>query len=237
MQKKENKSDKKLVFIKRNKSDSGSLSDIEIAQNDFNAKLNEIVEFISGWTNFKVYNGANDGRVVSWEKEVKISQAITDEFDWAYNKSGNRDPGDFYIKVSTGHTFPVNIKLIANFNKSYNNMSGVCSTISRLLFNKVISGRKRLTNELFHNDQFTEEPVQYGFIAVNKTSGEVKAFTMFNINDFILNPSNGFQFKFDGVETVNRTQLEGQLFLKDKFIDLIKKEAEPYLLWLELNKA
>jgi hypothetical protein len=199
------------------------------AQEDFHSKLDELVTFISGWKNFRVYNGTQDGRLVSLLKEEKITKALLDEYSWVYNKANNRDTADFYIKVSTGHVFPVNVKLIANFNKQYNNMCGTVYTISKLLYNEPSAGREAIAGRLRDKEPFTTYPVQYGFLMVNKTSGEVKACTLFNMTDFVVNPSNGFQFKFDEVNTVNRTQLEGQQFVARKFVELITSQAKPFL--------
>lgn len=204
----------------------------ETAQADFLAKLEKIAGFISTWQNFHIYNGLKDGRQVSSEKEVKVSQAILDTFkDWTFGKSCNRDVGDFYIKVKTGHIFPVNIKLIGDFNSSYNNMCSILYTPHKLLFGKTTGDQNTMACNLRDQVPFTEKPQQYGFIALNKTTNEVKVFTLFNIKEIYINRSNGFQFNFKTVETVERTQAEGQAFLAEKITEYFEKLAEPWRLY------
>ena len=228
---KSGKDSKRVGRIMVVKSAINEESDVVVAQRDFQDKLKVLADFVGSWENFKVYNGLEDGRVVSTQKEVKITQALIDEFEWVYGKNGNRDPGDIYIKVCTGHIFPANVKLIADFNKSGNNMCGVVHTISKVLYGPdgVVGSRTQIAKRLRDKTPFTEEPIQYGFLMINKTSGEVKSCTLFNVEDLMVNPSNGFQFSFDKLSTVERTQREGQEFVASKFIEYITKQAESYL--------
>lgn len=196
---------------------------------EFENKLEILRKFVNS-LDIKVYNGASDGRDVSKEMEGLVVDPIIDNFVWAVPKTSKRDIADFYIKMSKGVYFPVNVKLISERTNTYNNISGPVRTISKLLYGKNLSNMVNLATAIANNDFFTKEPTQYGILAVNKTTSETKVCTLFNISAKCLNinPSNGLQFDFNKLSTVKRTQLQGQKFLKDLFITLAKKKAMAY---------
>ena len=222
------------VFISR----QGSMKTFVVRKKKKAIKYNDYAEFeqklakVAGVVeaiNFKVANGLEDGRVVSWRNEHKIVDILLDTFDWVYGKNFNRDTGDIYIKTANFH-FPVNIKLIRNNAKSYNNICGLTHNISRLLYGEVAASKVALAEMIKANGtNFTEEPQQYGILAVNKGTGHVKYATLFNINDLYINPTNGFQFSFEKMHRVKRSQKQGQEFLLEAVRSFFEAQALPYM--------
>lgn len=218
---------KKIFVLRKQPKRYNGASVLEV-QEEFEAKLKELAEFIRTWKNLKIYNGLEDGRVVSLKSEPKITRALIDEFSWVSGKDHNRATGDIYITLSSGHCFPVNVKLIADNEapSTPNNMCGTVSKVSELLFGRVFRGVDVLCSKMAAGEHFTTEPQQYGFLMITKTTTRVKVCTLFNIKDLYVNPTNGFQFVFDEVETVKRTQREGQEFLRAKFEEYVEKRAK-----------
>ena len=176
----------------------------------------------------RVCNGLEDGRLVSLNTEVKATSILLDAYpSWVLGKSDNRAAGDVYIKTSGG-IFPINVKFIVNNSTSANNIGGTVQNNGRLLYGKHISSFLELAYAM-RNDAFTTDTQQYGVLAINKGTGETKSFTMFNIESLVVNPTNGFQFNWNTVSTVPRTQREGQDFLYARTEELLAKKAAPWL--------
>lgn len=205
---------------------------------DFEAKLELIKAFVEG-LNIKIYNGDRDGRNVSKRKESSVVNPILDNFSWAVPKTNFRDYGDFYIKVAGGYLFPVNVKLISKLNKSYNNVAGSVRVISELLYDEKFYSYKGLAKALRSKTPFTTVPKQYGMLIVNKTNSAVSTCTLFNLHktNLIVNPSNGLQFKLNTKETVKRSQLAGQRFIVGLLRNLMKKQAEAYLVLTGIDEG
>jgi hypothetical protein len=175
----------------------------------------------------RVCNGLSDGRLVSQQTEVKATSILLDAYpSWVLGKSDNRAAGDVYIKTKGG-IFPVNVKFIVNNSTSYNNICGTVQNVGKLLYGKHISSFAKLAYAM-RNDVFTDAAQQYGVLAINKGTGETKSFTMFNIAKLAINPSNGFQFDWNTLSTVPRTQREGQEFLYNQTMNLLEKKAAPF---------
>ena len=189
---------------------------------EFEAKLEVLKDTVDGLV--KVSNGLEDGRIVSLEKEYKVSNVLLDKFpNWVYGKSKNRDVGDIYVSTASG-VFPVNIKLIGNNGSYYNNICGLVRTVGQLLYGRTISNRAQLATAMA-KEPFTTEPQEYGVIAVNKGTGEAKCFTLFNILELYVNPSNAFQFNMKTLNTISRTQAEGQQFIFDRTVEFFESQA------------
>lgn len=207
---------------------------------DFEKKLSMLCEFLKQQDVRIKSNADSDGRQVSQEKEDEIIDIIKKRFsDFVitkkddpdlfrkYSKHINRDKGDFYIRTLDNFTpFPVNLKLITS---AVSNLTGTTSAVSIALYNMSFEDKLEVAEKIQNNYSFTKEIQHYGFIAMHKETGEVKCFTLFSINEeaLVINRTNGFQFKFNKLRPVKRTQQEGQIFIKNKFVELCYKEAEP----------
>ena len=204
---------------------------------DFEQKLKEIKDFLLG-EDIKIEDDGRDGRLVSRDNEGRIvadirkrfpAFVITPEDDRRFfKKHPNRDRGDFYIKtIDSILPFPVNLKLVTDVAC---NLCGTTTAVSTALYNVCIEDKLKVAEKIVENYPFTEEKQRYGFVAVHKISSSVKVFTLFSINEeaLIINRSNGFQFKFNSIRPIKRTQIEGQEFIQNKFKELCRVEAEPY---------
>ena len=175
----------------------------------------------------RVCNGLEDGRLVSLNTEVKATSILLDAYpSWVLGKSDNRAAGDVYIKTSGG-IFPINVKFIVNNSTSANNIGGTVQNVGKLLFGRHVSSFNDLAYAM-RNEPFTTDTQQYGVLAINKGTGETKSFTLFNIEQLVVNPSNGFQFNWNTIGTVPRNQREGQDFLYSQTMDLLAKKAAPF---------
>jgi len=193
---------------------------------EFEEKL-ELLARTAEELNLRVDNGLNDGRLVSHANEHLVANRLLDTYSWVIGKSFNRDHGDVYIKTKHG-LFPVNIKLIRNNTKSCNNICGLTSNVSKLLYGETCTSKMQFA-KLIKESDFTTDVQQYGILAVNKTTGQAKWATLFNINELAVNPTNGLQFSFKNMEATARTQREGQEFLLAKVLEFFKKQAEPFM--------
>jgi len=198
---------------------------VNLAREEFEKKL-EIAANITTELGLRFVNGTNDGRTVSKEQELEVTGPILDALKWTYSLSKNRAAGDFYIKTKFG-SFPVNVKIISNKSKAYNNICGPIVQSSKLLYGCTANSAIDLANKMV-TEKFTNTPQNYGLLVVNKGTGEVKWSTLFAINDVYVNPSNGLQFSMETLDRVVRTQKEGQIFIKSKIKELFRVHSLPY---------
>ena len=194
--------------------------------NDFIDTLTVFSEAIEG--KVKVSNGLVDGRLVSFNSEDEVTSLLFDMFPhMLLGKDNIRSRGDVYVKLGKDYIFPINVKLISNKSKSYNNICGVATTVGMLLYGKKFHSLNEMAYTIKEEVPFTEDVQHYGVIAINKLTGSTTPFTLYNVTDLYVNPTNGVQFKLDGLTTTYRTQKEGQLFLKNKVQEFFDKRAEP----------
>jgi hypothetical protein len=165
-----------------------------------------------------------DGRLVSMESEGDVIETFIDSYNWLSKKRDNRDKGDVYITTSEGK-FPVNIKLIGNI-KCPINVCGLTFNSSKLLYGTTAQS-KVLLAEMIKTKKFTDKVQQYGIIAINKETGDVRHATLFNIKDLKINPTNGFQVAFNDISSTRRAQRAGQEFLAKKVIEFFERQAQP----------
>lgn len=218
----------KIIFSKSIKLRKGT------PVSDFNKKLAELTTYVQS-LNIKIYNGNEDGRVISQLNECKVIDPIIDKFSWVLPSTKLRDEGDFYIKTVGNFKFPVNVKLINENKSTTNNITGVVRVLSKLLYNKVMPNYNIIAKALREGVSFTKTPQAYGLLVVDKTTGITKSVNLLNIHSdsIVINPSNGFQFNSKNLRSGKRTQLQGQVFLANKFIELLRKRAEPFLTFKE----
>lgn len=53
---------------------------------------------------------------------------------------------------------------------------------------------------------------------------------MITMEDYVTNPSNGFQANFNKIKTVEKTFEEGRTYILNKYKEYLKKKAEAYLI-------
>lgn len=223
----------KTIIRRRNGQDERK----EINNNtEFEQKLTLIRDFLESRL-IKIDNGNRDGRIVSLEEEKGVIRKIKRRFpDWIItgedsdfprlSKHPNREKGDFYIRTLT-FPFPVNLKIVTN---TACNLCGTTTAVSMALYNEYVEDKRKVAKFIVEKIPFTKEEQHYGFVALHKLTGKVKVFTLFSINEeaLIKNRTNGFQFEFNKLKPIKRSQKEGQEFLRAQFIEQCEKEAEPY---------
>ena len=161
--------------------------------------------------------------------EDQVVAPLLDTYTWVLAKRNNRDNADFYIKTSN-NLFPVNIKLLSNLNcitNQSNNLCGMVSVVSTLLYGRSTASKVNLA-KMMSSEEFTRTPQAYGLLVVNKSTGFTLSSNLFELTNIHINPTNGLQFKYSYLETVDRTQLEGQQFIFDKVVELFRVQAKPY---------
>lgn len=212
---------------------------------DFEKKLTSLGDYLDS-KHIIIENNGRDGRKVSQDHEDTVVEYLSKKFSFVmtkddkpglYAKLPDRDPGDFYIetevivlredeKSTITKYYPVNLKLV---NDNNCNLCGTTKAISTSLYGSFMESNK-IAHRMIEEVPFTKNEQQYGFIALHKNTGRVKVFTLFSINEeaLTLNKRNGFQFDFNKINPVKRSQEEGQLFVAHCFKDLHKKLAETY---------
>jgi len=217
---KKNKKESLAEYAKKVKGEDISV----LADAEFCNKLNQLADYVEK-LNFRFVNGAMDGRDVSKKQEWQVTAPLVDKFVWVYQKNKKRPTGDVYIKTKFGD-FPVNVKIISDKSKALNNICGLTSTASKLMYGKKSDSKLALATKMVE-EVFTKTPQNYGLLVVNKGTGKVKWSTLFTINDLYVNPTNGFQFSMETMENVKRNQLEGQQFIKEKVVEFFRVQSLP----------
>lgn len=220
------KKSKKVSSIKEYVKGAPETTVAELAKVEFETKLEEISNFTAA-LGLRFINGIMDGREVSKKREWEVTGPITDYFKNTYSLKKDRVVGDFYINTKFGN-FPVNVKIIEDKSKVFNNICGPITQSSHLMYGETSNSAVSLANKM-RTREFTKTPQNYGILVVNKGTGEVKWTTLFGIKKVKVNPSNGLQFSMYEMEHVNRTQLEGQHFVKNNMTKLFEKQAAPLM--------
>ena len=199
------------------------------------SKLNEVKKYCNE-IKITIKSKFLDGRIDSLLSESKVAKKIADKFNFVILKEGNRDFGDFYIKIEE-RLFPVNIKLTSIDNNSNDNLSGIVNLLKYVLFDNEScgSGHKGLAKKIASGN-ITDKFNDYGYLCIEKETGLCKVATILTMENYVVNPSNGFQANFNRIKIVDKTLENSHKYIINKYIEYCKKKAEAYLILIKSNQ-
>ena len=198
-----------------------------------NTLLKELKK-IEKWINESsfIVNGTHlDGRIASLLAEPEILARIEKEFDniTAKRDKENRSFGDMTIVIDNKE-FPVNLKLTSENNNSNDNLVGLVGLMCHIFFDgKRVNGHSSIARKIKEGN-YSEKYNDYGFISITKETGKCEVSTILSMENYVVNPSNGFQANFNRVITKEKTFEDGRAYILNKYREFLKKKAEAFLI-------
>ena len=200
-------------------------------------KMDSICEFLKEST-IKMRNDSSDGRINSLLSENNVTDKIIEEFDFCRDDDNNRGK-DFELWLNSLQKYmEVNLKIVESTTLA-TNISGAEKFIMNMLWNPNAGSAqtKSIVKKIIEKEEYTEEYTDYILLVYYKDTGNCKwgSVSQINKNAIICNPANGFQLKLNDFYMEDRYLKEGRDFLLEKYINLLKKRAKPYLDLMEVD--
>ena len=179
------------------------------------------------------FDAKSNPRVQSLMMEKTASYILKQEFgnELVVPENCSRGLADIYI--ANLPNFPINIKFISDKHNSPFNLVSPTNALGHMFFNHIPTRMTdmMLSNQI-HNENFSDEIKDIGFLIVAKESGHVCYMNLLNAWRVDVNAKNGFQVSLNNVSmNLDRTDMQSRNFLVDKYKQYLKKRAEPYIQW------
>ena len=117
-------------------------------------------------------------------------------------------------------------------NKSSNNIVGLPRIMKYLFFeDKRIPISYIGISKAIRDKKFSKKQNDYGLLVLEKETGYSFGGSLLRIKKIDTNPTNGFQFK--QIESIDRKKKESKDFIINNYKTVLKKRAEPYLIFKE----